>query len=41
MLSEWERKVESHDSHMRSLFEAIRQVMEPAARKSRRFGFKT
>ena len=40
-LSELERKVESHDSHIRSLFEAIRQLMEPPTPKSRRIGFKT
>ena len=40
-LSELERKVESHDSHIRSLFEAIRQLMEPPVQKSRRIGFKT
>ena len=34
-LSELERKVESHDSHIRSLFEAIRQLMEPPTPKSR------
>lgn len=40
-LAELERQVASHDSHIRSLFEAIRQLMEPAAAKSRRIGFKT
>jgi ORF6N domain len=40
-LDELERQVESHDSHIRSLFEAIRQLMEPARSKSRRIGFKT
>ena len=39
-LSELERKVESHDSHIRSLFEAIRQLMEPPMPKSRRIGFR-
>ena len=38
--SELERKVESHDSHIRSLFEAIRQLMEPPMPKSRRIGFR-
>jgi phage regulator Rha-like protein len=40
-LAELERQVESHDSHIRSLFEAIRQLMEPPAQKSRGIGFKT
>ena len=40
-LAELERQVESHDSHIRSLFEAIRQLMEPPTQKSRRIGFKT
>ncbi|MGQ0696175.1 MAG: ORF6N domain-containing protein [Nitrospiraceae bacterium] len=39
--AELERKVASHDSHIRSLFEAIRQLMEPPSSKSRRIGFKT
>jgi hypothetical protein len=40
-LAELERTVESHDSHIRSLFEAIRQLMEPPATRSHRIGFKT
>ena len=40
-LAELERQVESHDSHIRSLFEAIRQLMESPTPKSRRIGFKT
>jgi hypothetical protein len=32
--------VESHDSHIRSLFDAIRQLMESPTPKSRRIGFK-
>jgi hypothetical protein len=40
-LSELERKVLSHDGHIKSLFDAIRQLMEPPATKSRRIGFKT
>ena len=40
-LTELERRVESHDTHIRSLFDAIRQLMEPPAVKSRRIGFKT
>ena len=39
-LAELERTVESHDRHIRSLFEAIRQLMEPPATRSRRIGFK-
>jgi len=37
-LAELERKVASHDGHIKSLFQAIRQLMEPAASK-RRIGF--
>jgi len=40
-LTELERQVESHDSHIRSLFEAIRQLMVPTTTKSRRIGFST
>jgi hypothetical protein len=40
-LTELERRVESHDTHIRSLFDAIRQLMEPPPSKSRRIGFKT
>lgn len=40
-LAELERRVESHDTHIRSLFDAIRQLMEPPSSKSRRIGFKT
>jgi phage regulator Rha-like protein len=40
-LAELEQQVESHDSHIRSLFDAIRQLMEPPPSKSRRIGFKT
>jgi hypothetical protein len=40
-LSELERKVVSHDGHIKSLFDAIRQLMEPPPSKSRRIGFKT
>jgi phage regulator Rha-like protein len=40
-LAELERTVESHDRHIRSLFEAIRQLMEPSVTKPRRIGFKT
>jgi len=34
-----ERKLESHDVHIRSLFEAIRQLMAPPAPKKRKIGF--
>jgi phage regulator Rha-like protein len=40
-LAELEQQVESHDSHIRSLFEAIRQLMASPTPKSRRIGFKT
>jgi hypothetical protein len=36
-----ERKVGGHDGQIRSLFDAIRQLMEPPVPKSRRIGFKT
>ena len=34
-----ERKYESHDMHIRSLFEAIRQLMTPPEPKKRKIGF--
>jgi hypothetical protein len=34
-----ERKLESHDAHIRSLFEAIRQLMTPPEPKKRKIGF--
>lgn len=40
-LAQLERKVGGHDGQIRSLFDAIRQLMEPPATKSRRIGFKT
>jgi hypothetical protein len=40
-LAQLERRVESHDDHIHSLFEAIRQLMEPPASRARRIGFKT
>ena len=40
-LAQLERQVESHDSRIRSLFEAIRQLMVPTTTKSRRIGFST
>ena len=39
-LAQLERKVGGHDGQIRSLFEAIRQLMAPPAPKSRRIGFK-
>jgi hypothetical protein len=40
-LTELERKVASYDGRIRSVFQAIRQLMEPPLPKSRRIGFKT
>jgi phage regulator Rha-like protein len=37
--AELERKVASHDGYIRSLFEAIRQLMSPPAASGRRIGF--
>ena len=39
-LEQFERKVGGHDGQIRSLFDAIRQLMEPPTPKSRRIGFK-
>jgi hypothetical protein len=38
-LKELELKVASHDGHIRSLFEAIRQLMSPPSSPNRRIGF--
>ena len=38
-LVELEHKVASHDTHIRSLFEAIRQLMKPPEPKKRKIGF--
>jgi hypothetical protein len=38
-LAELERKVASHDGHIRSLFEAIRQLMRQPSPSGRRIGF--
>jgi hypothetical protein len=38
-LTELERRVVGHDGHIRSLFEAIRQLMSPPAAPGRRIGF--
>jgi len=37
--AELERRVESHDEHIHSLFEAIRQLMTPPEMPRRRIGF--
>jgi len=39
-LAELERKLENHDEHIQSLFEAIRQLMEPPEKPRRQIGFK-
>ena len=39
-LAELERKVESHDGDIRSLFDAIRRLMVPAEHRRRRIGFR-
>jgi hypothetical protein len=39
-LSELERKVSNHDGHIRSLFEAIRELMSPPERPVKQIGFK-
>jgi len=33
--------VVSHDGHIKSVFDTLRQLMEPPTTKSRRIGFKT
>ena len=38
-LAELERRVASHDGHIKSLFDAIRQLIEPAKPTPRRIGF--
>jgi hypothetical protein len=40
-LEQLERKIGGHDDRIQSLFEAIRQLMEPPVPKSRRIGFST
>jgi ORF6N domain len=40
-LEQLERKIGGHDEQIRSLFEAIRRLMEPPASRSRRIGFST
>ena len=38
-LAELERKIEGHDTHIRSLFEAIRQLMTPPPAPRKQIGF--
>lgn len=38
-LAELEHRLEGHDQEIRSLFEAIRQLMAPPERPRRRIGF--
>lgn len=38
-LAELERKVASHDTHIRTLFEALRRLMAPPEPKKKRIGF--
>jgi hypothetical protein len=40
-IAELERTVASHDGHIETLFEAIRQLMEPPTSKPRSIGFTT
>ena len=40
-IAELERTVASHDGHIKTLFEAIRHLMEPPASKPSRIGFST
>lgn len=39
-LGELERKIQGHDAHIRSLFEAIRQLMQPPEAARRPMGFR-
>ena len=38
-LAELEKRIESHDGHIQSLFDAIRQLMTPPDPKKRKIGF--
>ena len=38
-LAELEKRIESHDENIQSLFDAIRQLMTPPAPKKRKIGF--
>ena len=40
-LAEMDRKLEGHDQAIRSLFDAIRELMEPPSRPEREIGFHT
>jgi uncharacterized membrane protein len=40
-LEQLERKIGGHDDQIQSLFEAIRQLMEPPVPTSHRIGFST
>ena len=40
-LEQLERKIEKHDEKIRSIFEAIRQLMAPSEKPKRRIGFRT
>ena len=39
-LNELERKIEKHDKHIYSIFEAIRQLMSPPEKKQKKIGFR-
>ena len=39
-LAELERRVENHDEHIHSLFDAIRRLIDPARPSKRKIGFK-
>ena len=39
-LNELERKMEKHDEHIYTIFEAIRQLMSPQKKKQKNIGFK-
>jgi len=38
-LAELERKIERHDEHIRTIFEAIKQLMTPLPAPRRKIGF--
>ena len=38
-LAELESRVEAHDEHITALFEAVRQLMEPPPKPTKRIGF--
>ncbi|OGS00990.1 MAG: hypothetical protein A2V88_16620 [Elusimicrobia bacterium RBG_16_66_12] len=39
--SELEHRVESHDTHIQPLFDAIRELMEPPKKPAKKIGFQT